>query len=169
MTPTLTTIAAGLDKVAGKLEHIALNLESRGETIDLDLTVSSITFNAQTRTTCGCIAGLYLLEDSQTCYKETGPGTYRLIDANLPDLYLSFACGMEKIARDAGFNEVQDLKLWAMQHPELWGNDFGWYLFIKTSAWSTNGKPSIHDVTGHLRAVAGRCRAQTEPDTIQTN
>lgn len=67
--------------------------------------------------------------------------------------------GANKMAQDLGFKHMSELSEWAMQNPELWGNESGSNMFASKHAFLTDkefGATCLEDIIEHWRGVYQR-------------
>lgn len=71
--------------------------------------------------------------------------------------------GAQMMAEDLGFESKLELEIWAAQHPEWWGNDFGSYMFNSIRAFLPVGverrEIDVEDLGDWWEAVAARREA----------
>lgn len=69
----------------------------------------------------------------------------------------SFTSGVDMVAKDLGFTHAGDLKLWAKQHKDIWGNESGYFMF--SSEHSFGGHPltiTLETIIDHWKGVKER-------------
>jgi len=64
--------------------------------------------------------------------------------------------GIDLMSRDLGFRKPVDLRSWAQRNPEIWGNEFGDFMFCKASAFGPEGgddAENMQDIVAHWKTV----------------
>lgn len=70
---------------------------------------------------------------------------------------ISWKSGAIQLALDLGFADIEELLWWARKYPSLWGNDWGFEMFIDVRAFGR--RRTIRGVIAHWREVAERLEA----------
>lgn len=73
---------------------------------------------------------------------------------------LGYSQGAKMMAKDLGFESVQELTNWAKANPIIWGNIYGHLMFSTNCAFSSPSKPdgakSLNDIIKHWKEVYAR-------------
>lgn len=81
------------------------------------------------------------------------------------DENLDYTDGADKMATDLGFDEYVDLKYWADQCPEIWGNYEGDQMFSSVYAFESDtrdGAYTLKHIADHWSEVADRLAIQEQ-------
>lgn len=73
--------------------------------------------------------------------------------------YNDFSDGANLMAEHLGFEDSDELKGWADEHPELWGNKYGEDMFCDGSAFGGNDDTinRLDQIVDHWKEVKVRC------------
>ena len=99
---------------------------------------------------CGtihCHAGWYALAhswDLKSHYLDDGSET------------VTYSKGMGNMRRDLGLGSRGSLEEWAQSNPEIWGNEYGDYMFASRRAFNYEGKLTLQKIVDHWGEVGMR-------------
>lgn len=68
--------------------------------------------------------------------------------------FISYTYGADIMAKDLGFRDHESLELWSEYNPEIWGNEYGSYMFIHKDAY--NYAETLYEVVEFLKGVRDR-------------
>ena len=110
--------------------------------------------------TISCMGGFYLLGKTANPIFIKNPLNNDKHLAGDIDIYAGYHEGAEMFAADIGFDGVHQLCAWAKDHPDIWGNNYGDYLFNNGRAYNVpdSQHPTILNIISHLHNVAERLR-----------
>ena len=151
-----------LEAVVDKIEHPRLRMSqahvARGGLGEGGKTLCNTT---------ACHGGWYALakywDDHKRKLKKDKDVAQQLWD-NRGTEYISYSDGVHALAKDLGFLCGMQLRKWAGGNPVLWGNSYGYSMFVNAKAFfdddvTTYDDVTIHDVIRHWREVAARIEA----------
>ena len=136
---------------AEQCRQVAATLDRGATDIRLNMKADSV----QSIPNCGTIAchgGAYLCGQRGYVPADDSP----LIE----DGIWGWESGALAIARALGFDCQYALEAWAEDHPEIWGNKWGGYMFLRRRAFERQGRRlTLDDIVTHWERVADRIAA----------
>jgi hypothetical protein len=81
-------------------------------------------------------------------------GWYAIAALNPGKERLSFTDGADKMAEDIGFDDKEELEKWAHENGDIWGNEYGYYMFSGGSAFDY--PKTLADIVLFLEKVRDR-------------
>ena len=113
------------------IEKLQLVREQASEYGAFDM-IENRVYSKKHKHECGtvhCTAGWYAVANSDR----------QVIKDKINQGCVDFRDGADLMAIDLGFDNTYDLKCWAYENPEIWGNEDGRWLFAKDEAYNTSG------------------------------
>ena len=147
-----------MENVVTTLENCALRYPNHTIDMRAGKILQEILNDKSCKTIC-CMAGHYLLgKITKPLFSYYGDNTNILTDTNGTEL--NYLHGADMLANDMGFDNKNHMAAWADENPNIWGNEWGGYLFAANVAYNIDREEfmTLGKIVNHLKGVSQRLR-----------